>query len=225
MENIEEEIEYIISEMRECSKKPDTKPSSENIEARKESVTETVNDILREVREFADTDSQTIGRDVLRRQIQNFADRFKAAYKREIDTLTADRDNWRCQALAEDERANVAETVTYCNQSKLIEALKMCVKMLDICLLYSPDGYPSQGDDIQRVIKKGESALSEPQRNCDRFNNADELVAYYGDEAMKEAWRELREKIKNGKYEFAIELVLMIDWLFAEAKGEADEQM
>lgn len=39
-------------------------------------------DIVREMREFADTDSQTIGRDVLRRRIQGYADRVEAAAKR-----------------------------------------------------------------------------------------------------------------------------------------------
>lgn len=44
---------------------------------------ETVADIVAEMLEFADTDSQTIGRDVLRRRIQHFARRFEAAAKRE----------------------------------------------------------------------------------------------------------------------------------------------
>ena len=34
---------------------------------------ETIADIVEEMLEFAETDSQTIGRDVLRRRIQNFA--------------------------------------------------------------------------------------------------------------------------------------------------------
>lgn len=44
---------------------------------------ETIADIVAEMIEFADTDSQTIGRDVLRRRIQHFARRFEAAAKRE----------------------------------------------------------------------------------------------------------------------------------------------
>ena len=43
---------------------------------------ETIADIVAEMREFADTDSQSIGRDVLRRRIQHFARRFEAV-KRE----------------------------------------------------------------------------------------------------------------------------------------------
>ena len=44
---------------------------------------ETIADIVAKMLEFADTDSQTIGRDVLRRRIQHFARRFEAAVKRE----------------------------------------------------------------------------------------------------------------------------------------------
>lgn len=38
---------------------------------------ETIKDIVAELREFADADSQSIGRDVLRRRIQHFADRIE----------------------------------------------------------------------------------------------------------------------------------------------------
>lgn len=62
----------------------------------------TVDDILCKMRRYADEDAHTIGRDVLRRDIQNFADRIEAAVK----SIEADRDNWRRQALDEDARAN-----------------------------------------------------------------------------------------------------------------------
>ena len=48
---------------------------------------ETIADIVAEILEFAETDSQTIGRDVLRRRIQNFAKRFEAAAKCEVAEL------------------------------------------------------------------------------------------------------------------------------------------
>ena len=38
---------------------------------------ESISDIVSEMREFADTDSQTIGRDVLRKRIQDFARRIE----------------------------------------------------------------------------------------------------------------------------------------------------
>lgn len=50
-------------------------------------MSESIKDILREMREFADTDSQSIGRDVLRREIQHFADRIEAAHRRELDEV------------------------------------------------------------------------------------------------------------------------------------------
>ena len=48
---------------------------------------ETIADIVAKMLEFAETDSQTIGRDVLRRRIQHFARRFEAAAKREVAEL------------------------------------------------------------------------------------------------------------------------------------------
>ena len=48
---------------------------------------ETIADIADEMLKFAETDSQTIGRDVLRRRIQHFARSFEAAAKREVAEL------------------------------------------------------------------------------------------------------------------------------------------
>ena len=48
---------------------------------------ETIADVVAKMLEFAETDSQTIGRDVLRRRIQNFAKRFEAAAKHEVAEL------------------------------------------------------------------------------------------------------------------------------------------
>ena len=48
---------------------------------------ETIADVVAKMLEFAEIDSQTIGRDVLRRRIQNFARRFEAAAKREVAEL------------------------------------------------------------------------------------------------------------------------------------------
>ena len=47
---------------------------------------ETIADIVAEMLEFADAESQSIGRDVLRRRIQHFARRFEAAVKRERES-------------------------------------------------------------------------------------------------------------------------------------------
>ena len=48
---------------------------------------ETIAGIVSEMLEFAETDSQTIGRDVLRRRIQKFAKRIEAAHQREVAEL------------------------------------------------------------------------------------------------------------------------------------------
>ena len=47
----------------------------------------TIADIVMKMIEFADTDSQTIGRDVLRRRIQHFAKRIEATHQREVAEL------------------------------------------------------------------------------------------------------------------------------------------
>ena len=58
---------------------------------------ETIADIVAVMLEFAETDSQTIGRDVLRRRIQNFARRFEAAAKREVAELKSKMNDVVCE--------------------------------------------------------------------------------------------------------------------------------
>ena len=62
---------------------------------------ETIADIVADMREFADADSQTIGRDVLRRRIQHFARRFEAAAKREVAELRECLKETMADAVAE----------------------------------------------------------------------------------------------------------------------------
>ena len=63
---------------------------------------ETINDIVCEMRKDIPrvVDAKVI--------LRNYADRLEAAVK----ALVADRDNWRCQALDEDARANAATIVS-----------------------------------------------------------------------------------------------------------------
>ena len=74
---------------------------------------ETIAGIVSEMLEFTETDSQTIGRDVLRRRIQNFARRFEAAAKREAlvcDLLSfADRIEVAHQREVEELRKGISE--------------------------------------------------------------------------------------------------------------------
>ena len=62
---------------------------------------ETIADVVAKMLEFAETDSQTIGRDVLRRRIQNFARRFEAASKREVAELRECLKETMADAVAE----------------------------------------------------------------------------------------------------------------------------
>ena len=62
---------------------------------------ETIADVVAKMLEFADTDSQTIGRDVLRRRIQHFARRFEAAAKREVAELRECLKETMADAVAE----------------------------------------------------------------------------------------------------------------------------
>lgn len=121
--------------------------------------------------------------------------------KREIERLKAEVENWRRQALEEDARANEAcssQSVErgFNNGAKLREALKRCVKMLDICLLYSRDGYPSQSDDIIEAMEKAEAALSTPPRNCDRFGGNEEAQVAF----LKEEWLIDVDDLSNDPY-------------------------
>lgn len=106
---------------------------------------EKVADILREMREFADTDSQAIGRDVLRRKIQHFADRVEAAYTRE---------------------AGVAKMETTAgNVAKMRKALELCDKTMSDVVVGARDISPLDAfDEMGGIIDK---ALAEPPRNCD----------------------------------------------------------
>lgn len=44
----------------------------------------TIEEIVVAIREYADTDSQVVGRDVLRRKLHSFADELKDTHKQEI---------------------------------------------------------------------------------------------------------------------------------------------
>ena len=62
---------------------------------------EKIADIVAEMREFADTDSQSMGRDVLRRHIQHFARRIEAAAMREVAELRECLKETMADAVAE----------------------------------------------------------------------------------------------------------------------------
>lgn len=140
---------------------------------------ETISEIITDMREFADADSQSIGRDVLRRRIQHFAD-------------------------------SIEQAVTNCNQFKMREALLKSRKAMDemsrsIFHGWIEDGLAEVMGEAQRDIS---SALAEPPRNCDRqYRNGYDVLGEF--------------TAKTGRQIF--ETVDVVNWLFAEAKGENDD--
>lgn len=107
---------------------------------------ETIADIVAEMLEFADTDSQSIGRDVLCRRIQYFARRIEAAAQRERE--------------ATPEKSSVVA-----NAMKMREALR---GLLEIVCVDCKSSYEIDGKCVKcpRVVA-AEAALSAPPRNCD----------------------------------------------------------
>ena len=107
---------------------------------------ETIADIVSAMLEFADTDSLTIGRDVLRRRIQHFARRIEAAAKREREATR--------------EKSSVVG-----NAAKMREALR---GLLEIVCVDCKSSYEIDGKCVKcpRVVA-AEAALSAPPRNCD----------------------------------------------------------
>ena len=83
---------------------------------------ETIADIVSEMIEFAETDSQTIGRDVLRRRIQNFARRFEAAAKREVAELKSKMNDVVCENEA------MRDACGTCGAKRYVAELRECLK-------------------------------------------------------------------------------------------------
>ena len=136
---------------------------------------ENVSEIVSEMREFADTDSQTIGRDVLRRRIQHFARRFEAAAKREREAGAEAAQI--CGEIGEliGREAACKEKVTDCNHlgnaAAMREALSdACYAMFNF-LKTQNGGY----EEMAKALDKAKAALADPPRNCD-VGTADEQV-------------------------------------------------
>ena len=83
---------------------------------------ETIADIVSEMLEFAETDSQTIGRDVLRRRIQHFARRFEAAAKREVAELKSKMNDVVCENNA------LRDACGTCGAKREVAELRECLK-------------------------------------------------------------------------------------------------
>ena len=126
---------------------------------------ETIADIVAEMREFADTDSQSTGRDVLRRRIQHFARRIEAAAKRE------------CEATGE-KSSRIGKS------AKMREALEKIASMgeqIDNQLGSSDEtvyAFLDERSIAHNISECARSALSAPPRNCD-VGTADEQHARF----------------------------------------------
>ena len=167
---------------------------------------ETIADVVAKMLEFAETDSQTIGRDVLRRRIQNFARRFEAAHQREVAELKSKMNDvvceneamrdacWTCCAKRECEETREKSSQVG-NAAKMREALERIRREL---ILDSCRRTITKFHDI--VCEVSYSALVAPPRNCDVLSKAEVL------ETLKD-----RSFSKEDT----------IEWLYAEAKGEA----
>lgn len=143
---------------------------------------ETIDSIIAEMREFADTDSQDIGRDVLRRQIQHFADRFEAAHKREREA-TCEKSSVVGNNAAERETVDienraiygeVREAVTDCNQlnaAKMREALEVALRTIRGII---------DGKIVFDCRDQLKAALAAPPRNCD-IGTAEEQLKRFKD--------------------------------------------
>ena len=112
---------------------------------------ETIADVVAKMLEFADTDSQTIGRDVLRRRIQHFARRFEAAAKREVAELR--EDNARLRAALKP----VLEV--YISQDD--NFVSVYDSRLDASFALNAVR------EAKRIYNEGEERIASP-RNCDR---------------------------------------------------------
>ena len=160
---------------------------------------ETIADIVAVMLEFAETDSQTIGRDVLRRRIQKFAKRIEAAAKREREAGAEAAQI--CGEIGEmiGRESTCKDSLQVGNAAKMREAVE---NALDRLLLWN---YTNQYTARMAlgVVNKLYAAISAPPRNCDRPECATTKAA-------QDVWR----KEDGGKTAY-------YEWLLATStKGE-----
>ena len=169
--------------------------------------------------------------------LRNYADRIEAAIK----ILEADRDNWRKQALEEDERANLIQSVTNCNQLKDVPTTEKSsqVQTMDkwprpltnVCKCgNNQEAKPcATVKDANGVVvlhfigapwRSNEKATAMATDFCERVNNANskpprniDKINDYGE--MVNAWNDYVRTYHDTALDgfFA--------WLFDKAKGEA----
>ena len=187
---------------------------------------ETTNDIVREMREFADTDSQSIGRDVLRRRIHKFADLIKKAHEFElaVEKAKAAGEGYAAgkQSVTDCNQHETVDIVSRCiygeakdaepvgNAAKMREALVKSRKAMDeisksIFQGWIEDSLVNVAGEAQMAIS---AALSAPPRNCDLYKTLDDARnAFFADYVPDETC--------SSATAFAM-------WLFDEEKGATE---
>ena len=177
---------------------------------------ETIADVVAKMLEFAETDSQTIGRDVLRRRIQNFARRFEAAAKREVAELKSKMNDVVCENEA------MRDACGTCGAKREVAELREDSARLRAALKPVLEVYISQDDnsvsvydgrldaafalnavrEAKRIYNEGEERIASP-RNCDRPECATTKAA-------QDVWR--KEDVGKTAYH---------EWLLTSTKGGA----
>lgn len=179
--------------------------------ARQETVDETIDDILRDmrtgdIRATANTSSAVERKafKYINDFLADYADRIEAAEKREREAGAEAVQI--CGEIGEmvGREAAGKETVTNCNRfgnaAKMREAIVKCINLItefgDAEIIKKPLDVLI---DIEAILN---ASISAPPRNCDLYSH---------DEAFR-IWRSLPESKDNGYFD---------EWLYAEAKGYA----
>ncbi len=171
-------------------------------------MSETINDIVREMRTLGRLDEKStdkIPRSLQALGLRTYADRLEAAVK----ALEADRDNWRRQALDEDARANA----THKDSLQVGNAAANHKALMEIQLICWKAGGVMEYAVACGIIKaKSRTALAKPPRNCDIMD-------------WRTAWAKWRTELHTQKPCGYAEVVSgtkqFLDWYMSEARGEA----
>ena len=175
--------------------------------------TETIADIVRELRKFAYSNGgkpRTWIERISVRQWHAILDKIEAAAKRERERAESSRDTRDAMRYAEyamrDRPTFVGVDLAKPeknsgNSAALREALERFVVLFD-------RGEDVTPDEAYSCANKARAALAAPPRNCDRFQTIDEA---------RNAYWAYREPLEFAEKDF----LSILDWLFAPAEGDA----
>ena len=142
---------------------------------------ETIADIVAKMLEFAETDSQTIGRDVLRRRIQHFARRIEAAAKREREAGAEAAQI--CGKVGEmiGREAAGKESLQVGNAAAMREALEKSDAALSLIAksAWFMDANFCETREVMEAVEAIKAALAAPPRNCDVGTAEEQHARFY----------------------------------------------